>query len=266
MATEALSTTMHVTPGTALGDDPLDAALASSDPAIALLALQTASSHNQTEAARQDVEHQSQLVEQLRKEMHEAMKRAEEAQNDAGFWGDLSSVLGGDVATICGVIASAAAIVATGGAGAPAILALVALGMSLGADVGKRLGLDPKVCIGLSGAGALVGVLGGNLRSAAGFWSTLARVGNVSQGVATAGGGGAKIVQGQYEGDALDARADVKQSEAMQADAWFRLQMALDILQGAARDLERSERTVSTIQSDKSAGHSAIIAHMGGAS
>ena len=202
----------------------------------------------------------------MRKEMHDAMKRAEEAQNDAGFWGELSNVLGGDVAAICGAIASAAAVVASGGLAAPAILALVAAGMSLGADFGRRLGLDPKVCIGLSGAGALLGVLGGNFRGAVGFWSTVARVGNVSQGVATAAGGGATIVQGQYEGDALDARADAKQADASQADAWFRLQMALDILQGAARDLEQKQRTVSTIEGDKSAGHSAIIAHMGGAS
>jgi hypothetical protein len=264
MATEALSTSMNATPADC--DDALSRALASSDPAISMLALQTANTHDQSEQARQEVERQSHLVEQLKQEMHDAMRRAEEAQNDAGFWGDLSSVLGGDIATICGVIATAAAVVASGGLGAPAILALVAAGMSLGADAGQRLGLDPKLCLGLSGAGALVGVLGGNLKSAAGFWSTVARVGNVSQGVATAGGGGAKIVEGQYQGDALDARADAKQADGMQADAWFRLQMALDILQGAARDLERSQRTVSSIEGDKSAGHAAIIARMGGAS
>lgn len=266
MAMEMSSTNLNPTPGVVVGDETLVDALASTDPAIALLALNTASNHAQTDQARQDVEQQSRLVQELREQVKSAMKRAEEAQGDAGFWGDLSNVLGGDVATICGVIASAAAVVATGGAAAPAIVALVAAGMSITADVGGRLGLDPKVCIGLSGAGALVGVLGGNLRSAAGFWSTLARVGNVSQGVAAAGGGGAKIVEGQYQGDALDARADAKHAEGQEADAWMRMQLALDILQDAARDLERNQRTVSTLESDKSAGHSAVIAHMGGAS
>jgi hypothetical protein len=267
MATEPLSTSMPLVSGAEPGgDDALAAGLISSDPAILLLALQTASRHSQSEAARQDVEEQSRLVEQLREQMKQAMKRAEEAQNDAGFWGDLSNVLGGDVASICGVIATAAAVVGTGGAAAPAIVALVAAGMSITADVGGRLGLDPKVCLALSGAGALVGVVGGNFRSATGIWNTIARVGNVSQGVATAGGSGATIVAGQYQGDALDARADAKHAEGQQGDAWLRMQMALDILQDAARDLERSQRTVSSIESDKSAGHSAIIAHMGGAS
>lgn len=266
MATEGISNGSSTPPDAIVGDGTLVDALASTDPAIALLALTTANNHTQTEAARQEVEAQSRLVEELREQVKQAMKRAEAAQHDAGFWGDLSNVLGGDVATICGVIATAAAVVATGGAGAPAILAFVAAGMSLGADVGGRLGLDPKICVGLSGAGALVGVLGGNLKSATGFWTTLARIGNVSQAAATAGGGGAQIVEGQYQGDALDARADAKHAEGQQADAWMRMQMALDILQGAARDLERAQRTVSSIESDKSAGHSALIAHMGGAS
>lgn len=266
MAVEALPSGTNQAPDAVVGDQTLVDALASTDPAIALLALQTASNQMRTAEARQDVEAQTRLIDELRQQMKDAMKRAEQAQETSGFWGDLSSVLGGDVASICGVVATAAAIVATGGAAAPMVIALVAAGMSITADVGGRLGLDPKVCLALSGAGALVGMLGGNVKGAAGFWSALAKVGNVSQGVAAAGGGGAKIVADQYQGDALDARADAKHAEGQQADAWMRMQMALDILQDAARDLERSQRTVSSIESDKSAGHSAIIAHMGGAS
>jgi len=266
MATEALSNGTTRAPDAVVGDETLVDALASTDPAIALLALQTASNQARTADAREGVEEQTRLIEELREQMKSAMKRAEEAQESSGFWGDLGNVLGGDVASICGVIATAAAIVASGGAAAPMVLALVTAGMSVTADVGGRLGLDPKICMGLAGAGALVGVLGGNFRSATGFWSTLARVGNASQGVAAAGGSGATLVAGQYQGDALDARADAKHAEGQEADAWMRMQLALDILQDAARDLDRAERTVSNIESDKSAGHSAIIAHMGGAS
>ena len=254
------------TPQSPDADDALARALASSDPAIAMLALQTTATRGQSEEARREVEHQSELIEQLRNQVQDSMKRAEEAQQASGFWGELSGILGGDVATICGVIATAALIVGSGFTGAPAILALVAAGCSIGADVSTRAGLDPKLCIGLSSAGALLGVLGGNLKSTAGVWNTIARASEISQGAATASGGGALIVQRQYEGDALEARADAKNADGLQADAWFRLQMALDILQGAARDLERSQNTVSTVEKDKSAGHSAIIAHMGGVS
>lgn len=266
MATEALSSGMNRAPDAVVGDQTLVDALASTDPAIALLALQTVSNQTRTAEARQDIEAQNRLIEELREQMKSAMKRAEEAQEDAGFWGKISDVFGGDIASICGVIATAAAIVGTGGAAAPMVLALVTAGMSITAEVGSRLGLDPKVCMALSIAGGLVGVAGGNLRSASDAWKTVASVANASQGGAVIGASGARVIQGQYEGDALDARADAKHAEGRQADHWLRLQMAFESLKDAARDLERSQRTVSNIESDKSAGHSAIIAHMGGAS
>ncbi|HEV8549631.1 MAG TPA: hypothetical protein VGQ57_11400 [Polyangiaceae bacterium] len=236
-----------------------------SDPVMALLALMIQSRGVQSEVARADVEQQSRLVEEMRDHIQAAMKRAEEAQDHAGFWGELQSVLGGDVAALCGVVAALALTAASGGLGAPAILALAAAGMSATADLGDRLKLDPRICAGLSIGGALVGILGGGVSDAAGFWSTLSKGANVTQAVAAGGGSGAGVAEGQFQATALEARADSKQFEAQRVDAWQRLELAIEILKGAARDLTRGEGTAADTLTSKSAGRTAILARMGAA-
>jgi hypothetical protein len=264
MQTELLTPRSLGEPGPGADADASTDAALSSDPAVALLALMLASRSVQSDVARTDVEYQSKVVAEMRAQIQDALKRAEEAQQDSGFWGDVASVLGGDVAAICGLIAAAAFVVATGGAGAPAIVALAAAGLTVGADVGERLGLDPKLCVGLSTAGALLGVLGGNVNGAAGVFGTVAKVANVSQGVATAGGGGAHVAEREFHAQALDAQADAKQARGAQADAWLRLEMALEVLRRAAEDIERGKHTVSKIEDSNSAGRSALIARLGG--
>jgi hypothetical protein len=235
----------------------------SSDPAIAMLALLVASRGVQSDAARADVRHQHELLREARAKIEESLRQAEQAQKDAGFWGDIAKVLGGDVAAACGLIAAVALTVASGGAGAPAIVALAAAGLTATADIGERLGLDPKVCMALGAAGALVGAVTGNASGAANFWSTLATVGKVAQTTAAGGGITARYASTSFEASAMDARANAKHTQGTQADIWLRIDMALDVLRGAARDLDRSKSTVSNIESEASAGRAAILARMG---
>lgn len=245
---------------------PEGAAALPSDLDSALLALMIDSRGAEMNASQSDIERAHELVERARKDIERAMKRAEEARESAGFWGALSSLFGGDIAKIFEVIAAAALIVATGGAGAAGVIAIAAAGLSAGSTIGKELGLDPNVCKLLAIAGAVAGLATGNLSGAAGAWNTVATVAKTGEAGATAFGGVATVVEGQYRGDAMDAQADATAAQNRQDDAWFRMDMAISLLEQATRDLQRARERVSELQGTEHDGKSALIAKIGAAS
>jgi hypothetical protein len=161
-------------------------------------------------------------------------------------------------------VAATAVIIGTGGAGAPAVLALAAAGLSATSTVGSRLGLDPKLCALLGGAGALLGVAAGGFGSA-GALGTLATGARAVQAGATAASGGAMVVEGDYRGQALHARADQTEAEQTERDARLSIDLAISVLEEAARDLQRARRATSEIQATVDEGQSAVIARMGAA-
>lgn len=152
-------------------------------PEAQLLALMVYSQVVQSESAQTSVELNQSQVDELRKQVREALEAAKENDDKSGFWGDIGDVLGGDIATLAGLVAMAAATAATGGAAAIA-LAAVAIGCSLASKYGEELGIPPKValCIGLVAAGAAIAA--GNVGSAA-------QVGNAASAGASAGAAGA---------------------------------------------------------------------------
>lgn len=236
-----------------------------SDPAMALLALVVESRGTQNAVARDDVEEQGRLVEQAQAAIRDAMQRAEEAHEHAGFWGKLSQVFSGDLTALFGVIAAVAVTVGTGGAGAPALLALTAAGLTAGAEVGEKLGLDPKICGILGACGAIVGALGGNMSGVSELGQVVAQASNVASAVATGTGDACVIVKGQYEGAALDAQADEKQVRADRTQVYERIDDAVEVLRKVARDLERAKSTASTIVADDARANTMILARIGAA-
>lgn len=238
--------------------------LPTNDLGAALLALVMKSLNTSSNQALADVEHANQLLERARAEVDAAMKRAEEAEDSAGFWGDLREVLGGDLATLASVVAATAVIVGTGGMGAPAIIALGAAMLSTGATVGSRLGLDPKLCALLGTAGAILGVAAGGVGSA-GSLAALATGARAVQAGATAASGGAMIVEGDYRSQSLDARADQKSAEQKESGAELDIDLAFQALEELQRDVERSRRATSQIQATRDGAHSAVIARIGAA-
>jgi hypothetical protein len=236
-----------------------------SDPAMALLALVVESRGAQNAVARDDVEEQGRLIEQAQAAIRDAMQRAEEAHEHAGFWGKLSEVFGGDLTALFGVIAAVAVTVGTGGAGAPAILAMTAAGLAAGAEVGERLGLDPRICAALGACGAVVGALGGNVSGLSELGQVVAQASNVASAVATGAGGACTIVKGQFDGDALDAQADEKQVRADRTQAYARIDDAVEVLRKVARDLERAQGTASTVVADDARANAMILARIGAA-
>jgi hypothetical protein len=246
------------------GPPPDEAALPTNDLGATLLALVMRSISGTTDQATSRIEQANALVERARAEVEAAQQRAQEAEESAGLWGNLREVLGGDIATIASVVAATAVIIGTGGVGAPAVLALAAAGLSATSTVGSRLGLDPKVCALLGTAGALLGVAAGGFGSA-GTLATVATGARAVQAGATAASGGAMIVEGDYRGRALHARADQKSAEHAERDARLNIDLAISVLEEAARDLQRARRATSEIQATHDEGQSAVIARIGAA-
>jgi hypothetical protein len=235
------------------------------DVATALLACIVRSRGVQQESARQDAEHAYELVERARKEMLEALERAERARENGDFWGDLGDIVGGDVAAVAGVVAAAALVVGTGGAGAPAVVALAAAGLSIGAKAGQELGLDSRVVAAMGVAGAALGLVAGNVASAGSAWTTVTQLANATQGAAAAAGGGATVVEGRYRGDAIDERAEAEAARGRQDDAWFRFDLAIAELERATEGVSRAKERASGIVETEGAGREAILSRMGGA-
>jgi hypothetical protein len=233
------------------------------DLGTALLSLMIQNRGVQSEASQARIDHANELLDKARKQIEEALARAEEAQDGAGFWGELSSVFGGDVAAICGVVAAAALVAATGGAGAPAVVALAAAGLSTASTAGRELGLPPAVSTILGAAAALAGLAAGNLGAASSVWSTVATTARTAQEGATAVSIGATIPAGQYAADALRAEADGKAAEGREADALFRIDLALGILERAAKDLERGRGGAAALVASQHQGNTALIARIG---
>ena len=238
---------------------------ACSDPAMALLALIVQGRDAQSSVARGDVEEQSRLIEETQAAIREAMQRAEDAHEHSGFFGKLSEIFGGDLTALFGVIASLAVVVGTGGAGAAAVLAVVAAGLTAGAEVGERLGLDPRICGALGALGALAGALGGNVSGLTDAGKLVAQGCNVASAAATGAAAGCAVVKGQYDGDALDAQADEKQVRADQTQAYARIDDAVEVLRKVARDLERAQGTVSSVVTDNARANAMILARIGAA-
>jgi hypothetical protein len=73
------------------------------------------------------------------------------------------------------------------------------------------------------------------------------------------------IAEGEYRGRALEARADQKAAEHTERRAHLDIDLAISVLEEAARDLQRARRATSEIQATQDEGQSAVIARIGAA-
>jgi hypothetical protein len=235
-----------------------------SDPASALLALILQSRGTQSDVAREDVNRANELIEQTRHQLQEAMKRAADAEDKSGFWNKLSKVFSGDIGALCEVVAAAAVIAATGGAGVTAVLAMAAAGLSVSSDVAQHAGADPKLCLALSAASGLAGLAMGNA-GGAGFWAGVAKGAQLTHVAANGASTGASIASGNYHADSLDAEADATAARSRQSDAIFDFNLALDVLDHAARDTSHAEQSASNIVKSENDGRTSLIARLGAA-
>jgi len=246
-------------------DATLESTLSPSDDlGTALMELIAANRAVLSATTADEIDRQQVRLERARKEFDAAMARTKDAQEGAGFWGGLADFLGGDVAMIAGLVASIAATVLSFGAAAPVAVLLAASTLaSATASIGARLGLDPKLCLALAGAGALAGLAVGRVDQGVGFWNSVKTGAELAQGAAAAGGGAATVAKGVYDKQVIESQADVTQQQGIQDDAGFAIDLGMDELGRAAREYQRARGTVSEIQRIDSDARLDVVARIG---
>lgn len=233
----------------------------------ALLAAIIYSQCTQRTSAEIGIEVDYERLEELKRQIAEALEEARKAEEDSGFWGDIADFFSEDLATIAGAIAAAAAIVATGGTGAPLVLAVIATGLEVGAKIGAELGLDPRLSMLMGLAGAALGLLAGNtgklgdIASLAGKVEGAARV--VQGGAAVVGGVSGAVAQ-SYQSDALEARSRVSYARGREDDVYFRIDEAIARIRSALADQARAVAIASSVTRDAEIADRNVTANVGG--
>jgi hypothetical protein len=207
-----------------------------------------------------------------REEAEAARERARDEAKKSGMFGDLSNVLGSDVATAAGIVAMGAATVATGGAALPAVIAAAAL--MAASKYGADHGWDPKLCAGLGLAGAGVGLASGNVGSAgemvevgattAATAEAISAVAAGVQGAATIAGGATGIAAGVHSAKAQNARADAKHADASADNDSGRIDEAIGDMKKAQKNSARAFDLASKADQTRNANANAIIDGMRG--
>jgi hypothetical protein len=223
--------------------------------ACALLAVLVQAQCSTRAGARGDIELGFERLEELKKQLADSIRQAEEAANDSGFFGFLGDIFGSDIAQIAGAVAAVAATIATGGAAAPLLLIAISEALQVAAKVGAELGLDPKLCMGLAIAAVAVGFCSGaGAGQAAGEVADLARGvslgAKITQGAATIAGSSLKIVSAHYRAEQYAHRADAALYQAEDEATDLALDDAFSRLQRALRVEQRALGTASEIVQD----------------
>jgi hypothetical protein len=229
----------------------------------ALLALMVRSQCASQAGSKTDVELDFKKMQELKQQLADAVQKAKEAAEHSGFFGFLGKVFGGDIAQIAGAVAAVAAVVATGGAAAPLILMTLSVALEEGAQLGEKLGLDPKVCMAIGIAGAALGICSG--AGTAQATSTLASVSrdvelgaNVVGAAATGTGGALCYVSERYHGRQLGFQADATGYHAQNEAASIDLDSAIALLQRSLHTEQRETSTVSAVMHNNSQANSAL--------
>jgi len=211
--------------------------------ACALLAVLVQAQCSTQSSAKADIEHGFDRLDELKKQLADSIRQAEEAANDSGFFGFLGDIFGNDIAQIAGAVAAIAATIATAGAASPLLLIAISEALQLAATVGAKLGLDPKICFAIGIASVAVGFCSGTgTAQAAGEIADVARGvslgAKVAQGGATAVGGALHFVSANAHARQLDYQADAagyqtqdKATSLDLDDAFARLRRALRVEQ-----------------------------------
>lgn len=231
--------------------------------ACALLALMVRNQSTSQSSSRTNVDLDVKHMQELKQQLADAVQKAKDAADHAGFFGFLSSVFGSEVAQIAGAVAAVAATIATGGAAGPLILMALSVALEEAAKEGAKLGLDPKICMAIGLASAALGMVAGGGTGAAA--STLASAmqdvelgANVVQGSAGIAGGVLGYVAGHYQAKQLDDQADATGYQAQNDATNMDLDSAIALLQQSLHAEQRETTTTSAIIRDNSAANTAL--------
>ena len=230
-----------------------------------LLALLVFSEMTRSNSAKESITLSSEQLDVLREEARRALQAAREAQEDSGFWGKLSSLFSGDIASLAEVVAMAAATVATGGTAA-LVLGAIAVGATLASKYADELGIPPNVALALGVAAGLASVASGNLGGGLSHLTALGEAATATkvyyQGIAvtaTAAGAVGHGVSAHYQANAVDDKADAKNFENQQQLESADIEANLQLLQDALdRQLANVRATNQFARSDHQSSQQVI--------
>lgn len=235
-----------------------------------MLALVVYSQASQMAEAKTSVNLNAEQLEKLREQVKEALEKAREAKQDSGFWGGLSDLFSGDLATLATAVAAVAAVVATGGAAA-AVLAVVAAAASFAAQHAEELGIPKNVALAIAIGASVAALCAGNgqglLQVSKSVRETAQSVklgAQVAQGTFMAAGGGCHMVEGKYEKDAGYATADARQAQGQQDLVSIDIDEALDRFAEAVERQGSAAQLTSSISQQGAASNYAILNNWGG--
>ena len=226
------------------------------DAACALLALMVQSQAATQSGAKTDVDVDFKKLDELKKQLADALQQAKQASEHKGFWGFVGHILGGDVAKIAGAVASVAAVVASGGAAAPLVLLAISTALQVGAKVGSELGLDPKLCAALSIASVAVGMCSGTPSTQAAnelsqIMHAVSLGANATSATATAAGAACTYRGDLYHADEMGYQADASDVRARQTVTNLNIDDAIALLEESLRiQTAETEGASEIVQSD----------------
>jgi hypothetical protein len=222
-----------------------------------LLVLVVFSEMTRADAAETSIDVNSEQLQHLREEARKALEAAREAQDKSGFWGSISSLLNGDIASMAQLVAVAAAAVASGGTAA-VVLAAITIGATLGSKYADELGLPPSVAVGLGVAAGLAAAASGNWGGGVSGLTELGAAANTTriyaQGVSVAASGTGALAagaSGYFGSAALDFQADARGLEHRQVLVSATIDDDMKLLERSLhRQLSAVGSTTSMIQRD----------------
>lgn len=194
---------------------------ASGDGELVLLALQARGYEAERAAGQKDISTAQKKLAEARKNAIKARERAQRAAERGGFWGSVSKVMKGDVATTAAAVGSVAVIAASGGTATPLVLAAASLALRGAAKVNEELGGSKWVSMGLTVGAVGASVLAGDPKAAtgvAGTAQTIATAAEYTEGGALVAGGGATAVEGHYLKKERIIQTDVVRAETAAED------------------------------------------------
>ncbi len=205
------------------------------------------------------------------REAREAEARAEEASKHGGFWGSLAHDFA-VVAEVAGVVAAVGSVVATGGASAPAIIALSGVALSASSPLVTKVTGSEKLGAAAMWTGLGLSLAAGGYTLFAGGLSnptvsktaaTLTSWTIAAQGSATVVSGGATIVQKRYEGDVADEQANALAMTGRAKRTQQEVEDAIEKLKELEASVQRAIMAITQGGDAMDATKSSIVGHLG---
>ena len=252
-------------------------------PHLQFLALQDEVSAELREGQRQEVDRLDKRIEVARAHQRAELARAQEEQEDASMWEDVA----GTFKTVSIVAASAAAIAASGGAGAPLVLVAAGAAIKIGAKVAEDTGvIGEDVALALDiggsvamGAGAAWGAAASGAQAAnaasaaaegastAGSCSTtVVTAGRIAEGTslaASAGAGVATKVSKDHQANSVDANANADRFRSEGDSANNERDGVITRAARTALEERWFAKQTANVMSSENRGRSAVISDIG---